>query len=138
MAISKLARVDNSRDYELHDPNDASKKLGVVFQIRSINNPDAKRVMKLETGKLAMKTRGANDQIDQDALVGLIVSQSFDPSPEALATCITGWNWGDEEFEDGGGALEFTPANVARVLALDWIADQVRDEAYQVANFTKA
>jgi hypothetical protein len=138
MAISNLSRQEVTLDCELHDPNDADKKLGIVFQIRSINNPDATRIMKLETGKAALKSHSKGGKIEVDDIANIVIAQSFDPSIESLATCIVGWNWGSEEIEEGEGPPEFNHANVIRVLGFDWVRDQVFIAAAGVANFMKA
>lgn len=138
MAIAKLTKIETAVDMELHDPNDAKKKLGVVFHVRGIDNPEATRFMKLATGRVAMKSHKKDGKVREDEIADLIVSQAFDPSPETLATCITGWDWGKEEIEEGEGPPDFTPENVLRVLQMDWVRDQVFTAATSAKNFTKA
>lgn len=51
-----------------------------------------------------------------------------------IASCIVGWKW-SKDGSFGGDKLEFNPSNVGKLLAVDWIRQQIDDALAEPANF---
>ena len=91
---------------------------GLVIELRPMHDPAVKAVQK-RIGDRRLKQAARNKALTTDELEN--------NTSEMLAATMIGWQWkGDASFN--GKKLEFTPGNVAVVLAVDWIAGQI-DEA---------
>jgi hypothetical protein len=140
MAISKLINLDQTVTVDLKFKGEP---IGVSFEVRSIENPDAQMIVRKRRSKAMTKMAmsGKKDVAIEDEAMADLVSDMIDPSADVLATCVVSWDWGNEEFEEGEGAPEFSHENVVRVLshpASFWIRPQIQQAAQNIEGFTKA
>lgn len=140
MAIVNLVDYDQSVTLELKDPR-TDTPIGVRFEVRSIENDDAQNILRKRRGKAISKMVMSGKAKPSEDDAAPILMDMVEPDGEVLATCVVGWNWGGQEFEDGGGVLEFTPENARYVLThpkMRWMRSQVLAAAQSVDVFLKA
>lgn len=100
--------------------------LGIVFNIRSSTSDEVKRV-----GRKHLDERTERSQrgklVKGDTLVRYEV--------EKAAAAIASWDWGENQYK--GEIPELSLKKAADILdAEDWIFDQVKEAANNLANFT--
>lgn len=99
------------------------KYVGLTITLNSTSNDATKKVeRKLVDRRLKLSARGKNFNVDEVEDNGI----------EYLASAIAGWIWEiDDDGEPGslnGQQPEFNLINARKLLAVDWIKDQI-DEA---------
>jgi hypothetical protein len=111
---------------------------GVVFQVRSLKNPDSVAVVKKYRNALIGKRMTNNSVINPEELGEITFMEAgTDPSDEQLAHCVTGWDWGDKTF--GKLPTKHSHENVVKVLkAAPWIKSQVLRKVVDITDFIKA
>jgi hypothetical protein len=121
------------------DPETGSEvDTGVVFQIRSIKNPDSVAVVKKRRNAV-MGARLSNGGTASPEELGEVafMDMGMDPSDEQLAHCVTGWDWNGKSL--GKYKTEYSFANVLAIIkGVPWIRAQVHAKAVQITDFTKA
>jgi hypothetical protein len=116
----------------------ADVETGVVFQVRSIKNPESAAVVKRYRNELIGKRMSSGGEVDPANLGEITFMEAgTDPSDEQLAHCVVGWDWGDKTL--GGKPMTYSIANVVKVFkAAPWIRSQVLVKALSITDFTKA
>ena len=111
---------------------------GVVFQVRSLRNPESMAVVKKFRNALIGKRMTGGGDVDAEALGEITFMEAgTDPSDDQLAHCVTGWDWGDKTF--GKLPTKHSHENVVKVLkAAPWIKAQVLRKVLSITDFTKA
>lgn len=101
----------------------SSDPTGLVIEVTSQQSPAVKKVLRRQTDKL-LKRRGRKttaEQIEEDHI-------------ERLAASVVAWEWkGEAAFH--GKKLDCTPENVAAVLGVSWIKEQVAEAVADEAEF---
>lgn len=101
----------------------SSDPTGLVIEVTSQQSPAVKKVLRRQTDKL-LKRRGRKttaEQIEEDHI-------------ERLAASVVSWEWkGEAAFN--GKKLDCTPENVAAVLGVSWIKEQVAEAVADEAEF---
>lgn len=121
------------RDPETNEEVDT----GVVFKVRSLKNDDAAKIVKNERRRLFGMKMVSKDEISHEDIGALFLMESGDPTDEQLATCVVGWDWGDNTF--GKLSTKYSQENVAAILkAASWIRAQVLIKVQSITDFTKA
>ena len=138
MAIVDLVDYDQTVTLELKTPK--GDPVNVSFEIRSIENEDAQALMRKRRAKAmsGMAPKG-KDKPNDDDIAGLLIDM-IEPDGEILATCITAWDWGGQEFETGKGVLEWSPKNAKYVMthpSTRWMRPQVQAAAQGIEVFIK-
>lgn len=127
--IFALATARQPFEYEVVHPG-TGKGMGFFVTLISINEPGPKKVTRrVEDDRLKLANKRQN----------FTSAQMRQNSIDIIAACIESWRWGDDADGNpgsaGGEQLEFTPANIKRVLAVDEIRDQLDTEIANNANF---
>jgi hypothetical protein len=139
MAIVDLVDYDQTVKLELKTPKGDS--VGVTFEVCSIENADAQALMRKRRAKaMSGMAQKGKDKPSDDDIAGLLIDM-IEPDGEILATCITGWDWGGQEFETGKGVLEWSPKNAKYVMthpSTRWMRPQVQSAAQGIEVFIKA
>ncbi len=140
MAIVDLVDYDQTVTVDLKNPR-TGELVNVSFDIRSIDNADAQAIMRNRRAKAmsGMVSKGKAKPGDDD--IAALLIDMIEPDGEILATCVTGWNWNGQEFEDGKGVLEWSPDNARYVLthpSTRWMRPQVQAAAQGIDVFFKA
>ena len=140
MAIVDLVDYDQTVTVDLKNPR-TGEPVSVTFEVRSIDNEDAQSIMRKRRAKAmsGMAQKGRDKPSDDD--IAALLIDMIEPDGEILATCVTGWNWSDQEFEDGKGVLEWSPENARHVLthpSTRWMRPQVQAAAQGIDVFSKA
>lgn len=127
--IFGLAAQRKQHEYEVIHPG-TKRGMGLFIQLQSIRS-DAPQKLSKRNAAQAMKNARNNKPFTADELRANEI--------EVIASCVSGWRWGlDADGKPGhasGQQLEFTPANVALVLAVDEIREQLSGEINDEANF---
>lgn len=126
MSISNLVKYDEAFKYELTHPA-SGDGLGIIFSLVSSASDQAKAVLRKHIKANHMLQRKGKT-IDVDEGEAQVI--------ERLSASIVAWEWGENEFREGKGAPEFNKDNVADVLAVDWIFDQINRQVNDIQNFT--
>lgn len=95
------------------------KEIGFEIFVRSLEHPDVKRVtdaVRTKANKMAHRNKPQSAADERENSIQIITA------------AVTGWRW--YEVDDvmgsaGGAQLEYTPANVRKVLEADLIRNQV-------------
>lgn len=126
MSIANIVKYDEAIKYELVHPV-TGDGLGIIFSVVSSASDQAKAIYRKQLkANVALQRKGKT--IDVDEGEAQII--------ERLAASIVGWDWADKEFREGAGAPEFNKSNIADVLAVDWIFDQISKQVNDIQNFT--
>lgn len=138
MAISKL---NPQVDYEVTSVNELKSPdgdpLGILFEVRSDLCKAAKKAVKRQSAA-AVSLAMAQQKGESDEAVERWLDKQEGIQLDRLIACIVSIDWGDEEWEEGGGPLDFTPENIALMLKEEWIAIQVAEWIKAATDFTKA
>lgn len=140
MAIADLVNYDQTITVDLKHPG-TGESVGVQFEVRSIENEDAQYILRRRRARAMSKMASSGKKAASDDDVADILSDMIEPDGEILATCVVGWDWGGQEFEDGEGVLEWSPENAEHVMthqSTRWIRPQVQTAAQNIGNFTQA
>ncbi|WP_226780346.1 hypothetical protein [Oceaniglobus trochenteri] len=124
MAIADLVQYEREFPLKLKRP-DTRKEIGVTFMVRHIDCQAATEVGDRGRATAVLGESGG--------------STAWDRQLETIAACVCGWDWGDQEFEEGKGAPEYSPEAVLRVLrhpSAKWIVVQVVEATGKIGNFT--
>ena len=120
MAISDIVQYEREFPLELKHPK-TGKTIGVTLMVRHVDCEAATAVgERMAAGILGDDTDKASTQID------------------LYAACISGWDWGGQEFENGKGVLEYSPENARYVMkhpSAKWIVRQVMVAVSKIGNF---
>ena len=140
MAIVDLVDYDQTVTVDLKNQR-TGDLVNVSFEVRSIDNEDAQAIMRKRRAKAmsGMAQKGKDKPSDDD--IAALLIDMIEPDGEILATCVTGWNWNGQEFEDGKGVLEWSPENARHVLThplARWMLPQVQVAAQRIDVFSKA
>ena len=140
MAIVDLVDYDQTVTVDLKNPR-TGDLINVSFEVRSIDNEDAQAIIRKRRAKAmsGMAQKGKDKPSDDD--IAALLIDMIEPDGEILATCVTGWNWNGQEFEDGKGVLEWSPDNARYVLthpSTRWMRPQVQAAAQGIDVFSKA
>ena len=140
MAIVDLVDYDQTVTVDLKNPR-TGDPVNVSLEVRSIDNEDAQAIMRKRRAKAmsGMAQKGKDKPSDDD--IAALLIDMIEPDGEILATCVTGWNWNGQEFEDGKGVLEWSPENARYVLthpSTRWMRPQVQAAAQGIDVFSKA
>lgn len=123
-----------TRTIDIHFPGDETKKLGVLIELRSINDPEMKRIKR--------KIQDEKSKLDQRGKI--LKAESIEENAnEIIFQAILGWQWynptgnvGDKGYDESADATfrgkkpEFNRASVLAVLnepGLDWFANQISE-----------
>lgn len=111
---------------------------GVVFQVRSLKNPDALATVKRSRDKMFGERMLSKSEPDPEKIGRLWFAEvGTDPIDEQLATCVVSWDWGGKSF--GKISTEYTQENVTKVISsAPWIRQQVLQKVLSITDFTKA
>jgi len=112
---------------------------GVVWQIRSVKNPDSEAVAsKARRAMIGGRLLAKGTEIPADELGQIALMQTgTDPTDEQLAHCVTAWEWGDNTLADFD--LTFNYENVLKIIqAVPRIRRMVLQRAIEVTDFTQA
>lgn len=111
---------------------------GIVFQVRSLKNPDSMAVVKKFRNAMIGKRITNGGEVDPEVIGEVTFMESgADPSDEQLAHCVTGWDWGDKTL--GKLSTKYSHDNVVKVFkAAPWIRQQVLNKVLSITDFTKA
>lgn len=124
MDIANIVKYDSTFRYELTHVV-TGEGLGVFFDLRSSSSPEVKAVTRKHLDHFQAQYRRqksvSTETLEKQAL-------------EKLVAAIAGWDWGDNKFD--GEVPEFTPANVRKVLEVDWIFAQIDRQVSDAENFT--
>lgn len=113
MAIGQKVETHNGK-FEIELPD--GTKTGVVWQIQSRNAPKPKEVER-KIGLHGMaKSVAAGKATDDPTSSEDWIAHVLENNTKVLAACVTGWDWGDEEFREGEGAPEFSYENVIDII----------------------
>ena len=118
-AIADIVSYEREFPLELVHPS-TGKKIGVTFWVKHI---DCEAATKVSRERAAQPLDNGSPQKEHEQYVA----------------CVSRWDWGDKEFEAGGGVLEFSPEKVSYVLhhpGAKWITAQVRNAVLKIGNFT--
>lgn len=127
--LSALASERKPFELELVHPG-TKRGLGLYLEIISINEPGPKKVTS-RINAAAQKLIRKNQSFTAE--------QQRDNAIEILSACTIGWHW--REDADGnpanwnGEQLDFTPANLRKVLLVDELREQVDTEVADNSNF---
>jgi hypothetical protein len=110
----------------------------VVWQIRSLKNPESQAIVKRQRNKMFGKRMIEKGEIDPEEIGQLtFMEAATDPSDEQLAACVTGWDWADHTLGDFN--LEYSYKNVLAIIkAVPKIRGLVLQKAIAITDFTKA
>ena len=142
MAIVDLVDYDQTVTLDLMIPRKPDPvSSGIKFEVRSIENNDAQELMRKRRAKAmsGMAQKGKDKPSDDD--IARLLIDMIEPDGEILATCITSWDWGGQEFETGKGILEWSPKNAKYVMthpSTRWMRPQVQAAAQGIEVFIKA
>ena len=138
MAIVDLVDYDQTVTLDLKTPK--GDPVNVKFEVRSIENEDAQALMRKRRAKaMSGMAQKGKDKPNDDDIAGLLIDM-IEPDGEILATCITSWDWGGQEFETGKGVLEWSPKNAKYVMthpSTRWMRPQVQAAAQGIEVFIK-
>ena len=126
MSIFNIVKYDEAIKYELVHPA-SGDGLGIIFSLVSSASDQAKAIYRKQI-KLNYALQRKGKTIDIDEGEAQII--------ERLSASIVGWDWADQEFREGEGAPEFNKSNIADVLTVDWIFDQISKQVNDIQNFT--
>lgn len=138
MAIADIVNYEGAFDLELNGPD--GEKLGWTWHVLSAGSAQAKKAQNRFNAENHVKSMGkrkkkAAASVDVDE----VMSELDIAAPRVVglvAACVSGWTVSskfaksqkDEDFE-------FTPANVARFLDIEWIFEQADDCVSDIGNF---
>lgn len=139
--ISGLFKQDETTfDMELkgRDPETGEEaETGVTFNVRSLRNPDASKVVRRERNRLFGKRIMDKSEADPEEVGALMLMETTDPTDDQLATCVVSWDWGDKTF--GKLPVKYSQENVSAIIAAaPWIKEQVLRKVLSITDFTKA
>jgi hypothetical protein len=127
--LSTLASERKPFELELLHPG-TKRGLGLFLTLISINEPAPKKITsRVNTDAQKLIRKNTNFTADQQRENAIAI----------LTACTTGWRWGEDA--DGntanwnGEQLDFTPANLRKVLLVDELRDQVDTEVADNSNF---
>lgn len=127
--IFSLPQQRKGYEYEIKHPG-TKKGMGLFITLQSIRSEAPNKLSKRNQAS-AMKRARQNNPFTPDELRANEI--------EIIAACVTGWRWGldaDGKMGNAGGQqLDFTPENVAKVLNVDEIREQLSGEINDEANF---
>lgn len=127
--IFGLSSERKQHEYSVLHPGHKTA-VGLFITLQSIRSDAPQKLSKRNTAA-AMKRARTNNPFTPEELRNNEI--------EIVAACVTGWRWGldaDGKMGNAGGKqLEFTPANVAAVLGVDEIREQLSGEINDEANF---
>lgn len=136
MAIADIVNYEGAFDLELNGPD--GEKLGWTWHVLSAGSAQAKKAQNRFNAENHVKSMGKRKkQVTVDAVVSEM--DIAEPRVVALvAACVSGWTVSskfsksqkDEDFE-------YTPANVARFLEIEWLFKQVDNTVSDIENFIK-
>lgn len=124
MDIAKRVNYEDSFEYTLLDP-DTNEETDVVFNLRSSGNAQAK-VLDLKYLN-AVKSSNVTKKI-------IPMEKDLEYAYDKLASCVAGWN---DKLVFNGEKLEYNAENIAKVVRIDWIFDQLNKQVSDIANFMK-
>lgn len=139
--ISNLFKQDDAVfDLEIKGRDPETGKMvdtGVVFVVRSLHNDDSAKIIRDKRNSVFGKAMREQSEVADQDIGELMLMAATDPSDEQIATCVTGWDWGERTF--GKLSTKFSYDNVLAVLkAAPWIKAQVLQKALSITDFTKA
>jgi hypothetical protein len=121
MGIADIVQYEREFPLELKHPK-TGKPIGVTFYVKHIDC-------------------GAATAVVERRMMPAVLGESksrISSTLEPYAACVSSWDWGKQEFEDGKGVLEMTPENALYVLeTAHWIGRAVMDASSNIGNFTK-
>lgn len=124
MDIGNLVNYEAPHTYELKDVV-SGDGLGIIFTLTSALSDAPKAVVRhhIDSRYAKKKSKPITSKEGEELTLNTLVAS------------VTGWDWGDNTFNDED--LSFSVANVKNILTLaPWIADQLRDEVDDIENFS--
>lgn len=136
MDIANLVDYEVTHRLELKHPI-TEVGLGIYFDVVSVNAKEPRKVQVRNQAKLmALNIAQGRKKDKTESEMASLIEKQTERTIELLAACIKSWDWGKNKF-DGVANLELTPENAAKVLAKDWIFDQVDAAVADIENFIK-
>lgn len=131
--LSKLVDTEHLYALHLHYPGNDAVMIPLTMQVRSSGSARVREInLRHGTERINKRVKGKN----LDA--GKLEREEY----ERVAACIASWEWGKDkdgnQFDWKGSVPELTMAKAIEVLSeAEWIYEQVKEAADNVANFTK-
>jgi hypothetical protein len=109
---------------------------GLVWQIRSIKNPDSEAVAKRARLAMVGGRLSGGKEINPEQLGEIALMQAgTDPSDEQLAYCVTSWEWGENTLADFD--LTYSHSNVLAIIkSVPRIRAMVLKKVIEITDFT--
>lgn len=127
--IFGLASERRSYEYQVIHPG-TRKGMGFFIMLQSIRSEAPSAIAK-EIERTVLKRNRQNKPLTPEEIRTNTI--------RVTAACVLGWRWDKDENGKAGNAggkqLEFTPANLLRVLEVDEIREQLGTELNDEANF---
>lgn len=109
-------------DVEIIHPG-TGEATGLVITVKSTEDDSVKRLQRSQINR-RLKSRDKK----------LSVEKIEEESNAVICAAVAGWTWGGDA-KWNGKKPEFTPENVAEVLAVEWIRKQVKTVLDEEADF---
>ncbi len=137
MAIADIVNYEGAFDLELCGPD--GEKLGWTWHVLSAGSAQAKKAQNRFNAENHVKSMGKRKNKASQVSIDDVVTEMDVAEPRVVAlvaACVSGWTVSsklsksqkDEDFE-------FTPANVARFLEIEWVFKQVDACVSDIENF---